>query len=149
MFLAEIIFSGVLEGLTPAELAAVVCTVTTEDMRAEMYSHLPLSTKVRKTLNKIKDIKRRVDKVQTEYNVDDCMYLNSFYSVLIEMWVNGAEWEDIMNEVEQGEGDVVRCFKRVIDVLRQLTTIDNVPESIVFTAREAIDAIQREPIDID
>lgn len=149
LFLAEIIFSGVLEGLTPAELAAVVCTVTTEDMRAEMYSHLPLSTKVRKTLNKIKDIKRRVDKVQTEYNVDDCMYLNSFYSVLIEMWVNGAEWEDIMNEVEQGEGDVVRCFKRVVDVLRQLTTIDNVPESLVFTAREAIDAIQREPIDID
>ena len=46
-------------------------------------------------------------------------------------------------------GDVVRCFKRVIDVLRQFTTIDNVPESLVFTAREAIDAIQREPIDID
>ena len=48
-----------------------------------------------------------------------------------------------------GEGDIVRCFKRVIDVLRQLTTIDNVPESVVFTAREAIDNIQREPIDLD
>lgn len=149
LFLAEIIFSNILEGLTPAELASVVCAVTTEDMRAEVYSHLPLSTKVRKTLNKIKDIKRKVDRVQTEHNVDDCMYINSFYSVLIEMWVNGAEWEDIMNEVEQGEGDVVRCFKRVIDVLRQFTTIDNIPESLVFTAREAIEGIQREPIDID
>ena len=149
LFLAEIIFSGVLDELNPSELASVICAVTTEDIRSEMYSHLPLTTKVRKTLNKIKDIKRRIDRVQSEYNVDDCMYMNSFYSVLIEMWVNGAEWDDVMNEVEQGEGDVVRCFKRVVDVLRQFTTIDNVPEPLVFTAREAIDAIQREPIDID
>ncbi|MCM1265390.1 MAG: DEAD/DEAH box helicase [Candidatus Gastranaerophilales bacterium] len=149
LFLAEIIFSEVLEGLTPAELASVVCAITTEDMRAEMYSHLPLSQKVRKTLNKIKDIKRKLDRVQTDNGVEDCMYLNSFYSALIEMWVNGAEWDDIMNDVEAGEGDVVRCFKRVVDVLRQFTTIENVPESLVFTAREAIDSIQREPIDLD
>jgi ATP-dependent RNA helicase HelY len=149
LFLAEIIFSGVLDGLTPAELASVVCAVTTEDLRSEMYSNLPLSTKTRKTLNKIKDIKRKVDRVQTEYNVDDNMYINSYFSVLIEMWVNGAEWDDIMSEVDQGEGDIVRCFKRVVDVLRQFITIDNVPEELVYTAREAIDAIQREPIDVD
>ena len=149
LFLAEIIFSEVLEGLTPAELASVVCAITTEDMRAEMYSHIPLSQKVRKTLNKIKDIRRKLDRVQSDNNVDDCMYMNSYYSALIEMWVNGEEWEDIVNQVESGEGDVVRCFKRVVDVLRQFTTIENIPESLVFTAREAIEAIQREPIDLD
>ena len=149
LFLAEIIFSEVLEGLTPAELASVVCAITTEEMRAEMYSHIPLSQKVRKTLNKIKDIRRKLDRVQSDNNVDDCMYMNSYYSALIEMWVNGEEWEDIVNQVESGEGDVVRCFKRVVDVLRQFTTIDNISESLVFTAREAIEAIQREPIDLD
>ena len=77
------------------------------------------------------------------------MYINSFYCALIEMWSNGAEWDDIVDQVEMGEGDVVRSFKRVVDVLRQFTTIDNVPEAVVFTAREAIDSIQREPIDLD
>ena len=149
LFLAEIIFSEVLNELTPAELASVICAVTTEDMRAEMFSGLPLSQKVRKTLNKIKDIRRRIDKVQNDNNIDDEMYINSFYCALIEMWSNGAEWDDIVEQVEMGEGDIVRCFKRVVDVLRQLTTIDNVPESVVFTAREAIDNIQREPIDLD
>ena len=149
LFLAEIIFSDVLNDLTPAELASVICAVTTEDMRAEMYSGLPLSQKVRKTLNKIKDVRRRVDKAQNENNIDDAMYINSFYCALIEMWSNGAEWDDIIDQVEMGEGDVVRCFKRVIDVLRQLTTIDNVPEAVVYTARDAIDSIQREPIDLD
>lgn len=149
LFIAEIIFSDVLNDLTPAELASVVCAITTEDMRAEMYSGLPMTQKIRKTLNKIKDIRRRLDKEQNNNQIDDDMYINSYYCALIEMWVNGAEWEDIVNQIEEGEGDIVRCFKRVIDVLRQFTTIDNIPESVVFTAREAIDKIQREPIDLD
>lgn len=149
LFLAEIIFSGVLDNLTPAELASVICAITTEDMRADMYSQLPLSQKVRKTLNKIKDIRRKLERIQNENNVDDCMYINSFYCALIEMWASGAEWDEIINQVEMGEGDIVRCFKRVVDVLRQLTTIENVPETLVFTAREAIENVLREPIDID
>ena len=149
LFLARIIFSGVLEGLTPAELASVVCAITTEDMRADLYSQLPLSPNVRKKLNKIKDIKRELDKKQKNHDVEDPMYINGFYSPLIEMWVNGAEWESIVDEVDMGEGDIVRSFKRVVDVLRQFCTISNIPEDLVFTAREAIELIQRSPIDID
>ena len=149
LFLARIIFSGVLENLTPAELASVVCAITTEDMRADLYSQLPLSPNVRKTLNKIKDIKRDLDKKQKNHDVEDPMYINGFYSPLIEMWVNGAEWDSIIDEVDMGEGDIVRSFKRVVDVLRQFCTISNIPEALVFTAREAIEMIQRSPIDID
>ena len=149
LFLARIIFSGVLEDLTPAELASVICAITTEDMRADLYSYLPFSTKVRKTLNRIKDIKRDLDKKQKNYDVEDPMYINGYYSPLIEMWVNGAEWDDIIDQIDMGEGDIVRSFKRVVDVLRQFCTISNIPESLVFTAREAIDMIQRSPIDID
>lgn len=149
LFLAQVIFSGVLEGLTPAELASVVCALTTEDMRADLYSQLPLSPNVRKRLNKIKDIKRDLDKKQKNHDVEDPMYINGFYSPLIEMWVNGAEWDNIIDEVDMGEGDIVRSFKRVIDILRQFCTIANIPEDLVFTAREAIELIQRSPIDID
>ena len=149
LFLALIVFSGVLSGLTPAELASVICAITTEDMRADLFSYLPFSPTVRKTLNKIKDIKRALDKKQKANDVEDPMYINGFYSPLIEMWVNGAEWDSIVDEVEMGEGDIVRTFKRVIDVLRQFCTITNIPEDIAFTAREAIDQINRSPIDID
>lgn len=149
LFLARVIFSGVLENLTPAELASVLCALTTEDMRADLYSQIPFTTTVRKTLNKIKDIKRDIDKKQKNHDVEDPMYINGFYSPLIEMWVNGAEWESIIDQVDMGEGDIVRCFKRVIDVLRQFCTIQNIPETLVFTAREAIEKIQRSPIDID
>lgn len=149
LFLAQVIFSGVLDGLTPAELASVICAITTEDMRADLYSQLPLSPNVRKRLNKIKDIRRDLDKKQKNHDVEDPMYVNGFYSPLIEMWATGSEWDDIIDQVNMGEGDIVRCFKRVIDVLRQFCTISNIPEDLVFTAREAIELIQKSPIDIE
>lgn len=149
LFIAEILFSGLLDNLSPAELASVICAITTEEMRTENYSVLPLSQTVRKTINKIRDLRKKLDKVQKSHDVETVMNINTFYSALIEMWVNGAEWDTIINEIDRGEGDIVRIFKRTIDVLRQLCTIDNVPESIVFTAREAIDCIDREPIDVD
>ena len=149
LFLAEVIFSGVLEGLTPAELAGVICSLTTEDMRADLFSQLPLSPNVRKRLNKIKDIKRSLDKKQKNYDVEDPMYINAFYSPLIELWVTGSEWDDIIDQVDMGECDIVRTFKRVIDVLRQFCTIENIPEDLAFTAREAINLINRSPIDVD
>ncbi len=149
LFLAQIIFSNVLSGLTPAELASVICAITTEDIRADLYSQLPLSPNVRKKLNKIKDIRRDLDKKQKTYEINDPMYINAYYSPLIELWVTGSEWDDIIDQIDMGEGDIVRCFKRVIDVLRQFCTISNIPEDLVFTAREAIELIQRSPIDID
>lgn len=148
LFIAQIIFSNILENLTPAQLAGVVCAITTEDLRIDI-PYLPISEPVRKTLNLIRNIRRKIEKVQNKYAVEAPMYINPYFSSLIELWVEGAEWETITEQVDMGEGDIVRSFKRVVDVLRQFTTIDNVPESLVFTAREAIEKIQREPVDID
>lgn len=148
LFIAEIIFSNVLDNLSPSQLAAVVCALTTEDLRIDI-PYLPISEPVRKTLNLIRNIRRKLEKVQSRYSVEAPMYINPYFSSLIELWVEGAEWETITEQIDMGEGDIVRSFKRVVDVLRQFTTIANVPEGLVFTAREAIEKIQREPVDID
>ncbi len=148
LFLAEIIFSGVLENLTPSQLAGVVCALTTEDLRTEI-PYIPFSEPVRKTLNQIRNIKKKLYKVQSRHNIDAPLYINPYFSSMIELWVEGAEWETVTESMEMGEGDIVRAFKRVVDVLRQITTIDNVPETLVFTAREAIEKIQRPPVDVD
>lgn len=148
LFLAEIIFSGVLENLTPAQLAGVICAITTEELRIEI-PYIPFSEQVRKTLNKIRDIKKKLYKAQTRYDIESPLNINPYFSSLIELWVEGAEWSTVSEQVDMGEGDIVRAFKRTVDVLRQLTTIDNVPEAVVFTAREAIDNIMRAPVDVD
>lgn len=148
LYIAEIIFSGVLENLTPSQLAGVICALTTEELRIEI-PYIPFSEPVRKTLNQIRNIKRKLEKVQSKYDIEAPLYINPYFSSLIELWVEGAEWETVSEQIEIGEGDIVRAFKRVVDVLRQLTTIDNIPETLVFTAREAIEKIQRPPVDVD
>ena len=148
LYLAEIIFSGVLENLTPSQLASVICAITTEEIRMEI-PYIPFSEPVRKTLNQIRNIKRKLEKVQSKYDIDAPIYINPYFSSIIELWVEGAEWETVSEQIDIGEGDIVRAFKRVVDVLRQLTTIDNIPESLVFTAREAIEKILRAPVDVD
>ena len=148
LFIAEIIFSHALENLTPAQLAAVICAITTEDLRLDI-PYMPFSEPVRKILNFIRNIKRKIEKVQDNNSVDDVMYINTYFSSLIELWTEGSDWENIAEQVDIGEGDIVRAFKRTVDVLRQFTTIDNVPEALVFTAREAITKILREPVDVD
>ena len=148
LFLSEIIFSNVLSGLTPAQLAGVVCAITTEDLRIEI-PYLPFSQQIRKTLNSIRNVARKVDKFQKRYGVDAPLYINPYFTSLIELWVEGAEWQTITEQIDIGEGDIVRAFKRTVDVLRQFTVIDNVPQELVFTAREAIDKILREPVDVD
>ncbi len=148
LFLAEIVFSGVLEPLTPAQLAGVICAITTEELRMEI-PYIPFSEPVRKTLNHIRNIKRKLEKVQIRYDIEAPLNINPYFSSLIELWVEGAEWETVSEQLDIGEGDIVRAFKRVVDVLRQLTTIDNIPEALVFTAREAIEKILRAPVDVD
>jgi len=149
LFISEIILSGVLNNLDVAQLASVVCALTTEDLRVDKFLQLPVSPEVRKTLNKIKDIRRKISIVQRDNNIEKEMYINPYYSPLIEMWVNGAEWDSIVENVQNGEGDIVRAFKRTVDVLRQLTIVPNVDEKLVQTARNTIDCILREPIDLD
>lgn len=90
-----------------------------------------------------------MEKLQGKHLIDAPLYINPYFSSLIELWVEGAEWETIIGQMEISEGDLVRSFKRVVDVLRQFTTISNVPDWLVFTAREAIEKIQREPVNLD
>ena len=148
LYLSEVIFSGLLEELTPSQLAGVICAITTEDIRTEI-PYIPFSEPVRKTLNKIRNIKRKLEKIQNENDIEAPLYINPYFSSMIELWVEGAEWETVKGSMDIGEGDIVRAFKRVVDVLRQLTVIDNIPESLVFTARDAIEKILREPVDVD
>ena len=150
LFLSEIFLSGILDELNEAQLASVICAITTEDLRADLFTRLPVEKEVRKILNKIKDIKRKLTFIEKEEEIfKDNMYINSYYSPLIEYWINGGEWETLIDQIEAGEGDVVRIFKRTIDVLRQITILPNINPNLQETAKSAIKAILRPPIDID
>ena len=158
LYLSEIILSGILNDLAPYELASVICAITTEEVRN--LDNAPIKApcqNVRKALGKIKDIRRKIFLLERDEKIENVMNVNSEYCSMIEAWVLSANeeissieaWDKIFADTEFTEGDVVRAFKRTIDVLRQLTVVDNIPDDIAMSAKEAIKAINREPVNVD
>ena len=159
LYISEVLKSGVLSGLGPIELASVVCAITSEEIRnKDGIITSPPSSNVRKVLSKIKDIKRKIFMVERDFNLQNEMNLHSHFSGLIEKWVSSnliednnqtKTWNELFEDNEFSEGDVVRAFKRTIDLLRQFTIIENVDPEVAQTAKDAIKAINKEPVNID
>ncbi len=159
LYISEILKSGILSNLTTVELASVVCALSSEEVRNKENTVLtPPCANVRKALSKIKEIKRRVFLLERDYKLENQMNLHSHFSSIMEKWVSSnlnAEndpintWNEIFRETEFSEGDIVRTFKRTVDLLRQFTLIEGVDPALVENAKEAIKAINREPVNIE
>ena len=149
LFLSEIILKGILDDLQPYELASVICALVTEDLRSDVYPNQPISKNTRKALNRIKEVRKKIAILQRDYDINTEMYINSYYSPLMEQWILETPWEDIAKQVDSSEGDIVRIFKRTVDVLRQLTILPNLSEELKANAKTAITAILKEPVDVD
>ncbi len=159
LYISEIIKSGILSGLNSVELASAVCALTCEEIRnKEGFVVRPPSSNVRKALGKIKDIRRKIFLLERDFNLENTMNLHSHFSYIIEKWVaenlnpdNDSinSWNKIFSDTEFSEGDVVRAFKRTIDLLRQLSLIEGIDEGLMLCAREAIKAINKEPVNVE
>ncbi len=150
LYLSEIILSHILDDLNAYDLAAIICSILTEDIRSSTcLSQMPISHKLRVTLNKIKNIKRVISKIQDDNKIVVPILLNSFYSPLIIRWMENPVWEEIINLVDVQEGDIVRIFKRTVDILKQITLLPNINENIINSAKEAISLILKDPIDLN
>ena len=158
LYLSEIILSGLLDDLSPAELSSVVCALASEEMRTkdDCVTNPPCQ-KVRKVLGKIKDIRRKIYILERDYKIENPMNLYSHFCSLIEFWVNSDNpetssidaWENMFKDSEFSQGDVVRAFKRTIDILRQITIIEGLKPELIENAKKAIRSINREPVNVD
>lgn len=159
LYLSEIILSGLLDNLNVVELASVICAIISEDSRKnDDEISKPCSKSVRKILNQIKDIRRKIFLLERDNNIENPMFINPFYCYFIEYWIGAnlnpdsnpmTTWEEMFSDTEISQGDVVRTFKRTIDVLRQLLILDGINENIKINAHEAIKLINIEPINAD
>ena len=86
------------------------------------------------------------------------MYINPQFCYFIEYWIGAnlnpennpiETWENMFEDSEFSQGDVVRTFKRVIDVLRQIMILEGINENLKQNAKDAIKLINIEPINVD
>lgn len=99
----------------------------------------------------IQDIARRIAKISTEARLplDEKTYIDKFRTSLfhtVHEWCKGASFSDLCRETEIYEGSIVRCMRRLEELLRQMVqasrTIGN--KELEDKFNEAIKAIKRD-----
>ncbi|KAF8551605.1 antiviral helicase [Imleria badia] len=123
LLLTELIFNGAFNTLLPEQCASLLsCFVFTE----KSEQHTKLTEELAAPLRVMQELARRIAKVSQESKlplVED-EYVQSFKVELMDavvQWCRGASFSDICKLTDQFEGNLIRVFRRLGELLRQMT----------------------------
>jgi superfamily II RNA helicase len=145
LFVAEIIKSGLLNALTPGQLAAVISSIVTDNSRYEQEA-FSISPEVIATTDAIEKLQRTLTKQQDRHHINLPINSTPLVAGLTEAWAQDMPWDKMIETSKLDEGDVVRMLRRTCDVLRQIARIPEVPSELTQVARQAHKAIYKDPI---
>ncbi|KAG1733850.1 ATP-dependent RNA helicase [Suillus paluster] len=122
LLLTELIFNGVFNPLLPEQCASLLsCFVFTE--KSEQVTKL--TEELAAPLRVMQEIARRIAKVSQESKLPlvEEEYVSSFKVELMDavvQWCRGASFSDICKLTDQFEGNLIRVFRRLGELLRQM-----------------------------
>ncbi|KAH7890380.1 rRNA-processing arch domain-containing protein [Phlebopus sp. FC_14] len=123
LLLTELIFNGVFNTLLPEQCASLLsCFVFTE--KSEQQTKL--TEELAAPLRVMQELARRIAKVSQESKLPlvEEEYVQSFKVELMDavvQWCRGASFADICKLTDQFEGNLIRVFRRLGELLRQMT----------------------------
>lgn len=141
VLIAEAIAEGLLERLTPSELAALVSTVVYEPReRAPQPGGMPTAA-VAEARRRLGEIWGRIRGTEDRHQVALCRELEDGFVEPVYHWAEGRSLEDVLEETTMAPGDFVRTCKQLLDLLRQIAEIAPAPTAEI--ASRAASAVNR------
>jgi len=141
ILMAEALADGLLDGLQPSEVAAVVSTIVYESReRTPRTSEMPTPASVER-YEAFRGIWRRVREAEDRHQVELCRELEDGFAAPIHRWAQGESLEDVLRETDMSPGDFVRTCKQVLDLLRQIEEVAS--EGVADLVRRAREAVNR------
>jgi ATP-dependent RNA helicase HelY len=142
LLVVESIVGGHLEGLDPAELAALCSTLVYEARGADdrPAPRMPTATLAARW----RDLSRTARALRGEYDalgVGTLREPDPGFVVLAHEWASGDALADVLEGAELSAGDFVRTTKQLADLLHQVALV--APSPLAATAEAAVRAIDR------
>ncbi|MFH1093789.1 MAG: DEAD/DEAH box helicase [Candidatus Omnitrophota bacterium] len=147
LLLTELFATGVLESLSSVELNIVLVSLCFEPRKNQLYIDLPdeILQIQDKVLPLIKGI-RRSERRSRIRPLSKKPYFN--LGIAIRNWSQGLPLAKVRSETGADEGEIVRYFRMVIQILKQLRAIafitqgfrDRINESLTMINRDEVDA---------
>ena len=141
---AECLRRGIWDGLSAAELAACVSTLTFESRQPDdrQPPRLPKG-RVPDVLTTMARIWAELDQMEKDNHLDFLREPDSGFAWAAYRWASGVKLETVLDETaDLTPGDFVRAVKQLIDLLDQIAGAASGGE-LTATARSAIDALRR------
>jgi len=146
LLLAEALRAGLLDGLRPPELAALVSCFTYERRGPEGQHPMPParwpSKVVAKRAREVERIAEDLRANEDDAGLPETRLPDPGFTPYAHDWAAGDTLADVLDDDEMTGGDFVRHVKQCIDLLRQVGDVAADPETR-RRAREAADACHR------
>mgnify|MGYP001612411903 CR=1 FL=1 len=146
LILSELFARGILEKLSTLQLGLLALAIVYEPRKG---MRRPSLTRMAKELEHLThDLMFPILKMENTMDVRPLSKLCSFHlSAALEGWMRDESFDRILKKCEADEGEVVRCFRMAIQVLREILDAplagilrDNIRKAIAKINRDLIDA---------
>ncbi|CAJ0939154.1 unnamed protein product [Ranitomeya imitator] len=122
LLLTEMMFNGLFNDLTAEQATALLSCFVFQENSSEMPK---LTEQLAGPLRQMQETARRIAKVSAEakLEIDEETYLGTFRPNLMDVvytWANGATFAQICKMTDVFEGSIIRCMRRLEELLRQM-----------------------------
>ncbi len=149
LLVARVLFSGVLDRLTPPELAGLLSCLSEEAREVEprySWSLLKQHPHLQRRLQQMGRLAQEVYEVQRAHHVTIPVSVQVGYLAASYRWASGEQdWMRLVRDSYGGhEGDLIRAFRRLIDLCRQLAESREVSSPVQAQLWQAVSALDRD-----
>ena len=138
LLVAEIVRSGVLDGLGPADLAALLSTVVYEHRSSDTPPAPWFSSDdVRARWRRVAAISEDLRANERSVGLGEHRAPDPTYAAIAYAWVAGEGFAEVVGDDDLTGGDFVRTTKQLIDLLRQLAIVAPNPSTRRAAAQAA------------
>lgn len=139
---AECVRAGLWDGLTPAELAAVVSALVYESRQPDEAGppRLP-DGRTRDTLGEMVKLWAELDRLEKDHRLDFLREPDLGFAWAAHRWASGGSLDAVLRGADLPAGDFVRWIRQVLDLIGQVA--DATDGGVRDAARAAVDALRR------
>ncbi len=148
LLLAELSADGALDSLNKTSLSIILSSLIFEPRKGDQL--LKLKPEHDELLRGLEHYSRLIHKKERKYQIFPYTKPPHFHlACVIQMWVEGSTFDELFRFTTVDEGELVRHFRMVIQLLRDLMNAPHVSERLKTSSREAWKGINRGVVDAE
>ncbi len=149
LIMTEMRAAGILDELSPADLAALLSSFIYEPRKGQ-----PTSLRLKPRHEKLRKLADHhlewIYRKELKFRIPARHRISHFHLAgMVEAWVHGASFQKLSGETPVDEGELIRYLRMVIQLLRELSHSPYVDKTLKESARSAEQKINRDIVDAE